>query len=105
MIIINEERTRALLALSLPDNDSEASTVRGYLVALLHSLWTEGGDFSGKRPFGNSGWKFDLYKPMVEAGFVTGLIDDGELTQFPDDARREADELIMAGIELLGRES
>lgn len=89
-----------LLDLPLPDNDSGADTVRGYLVALLTELWREEDGFSGKRPFGNSGWPYDLYAPMVKAGFVNGQFDaDDELIR-TDTA--EADDLVLAAIALLG---
>ena len=50
-------------------------TIREYLHALLKTLWDEGEGFSGKRPFGNSGWEGDLEAPLVRAGYVTGLVD------------------------------
>ena len=51
-------------------------TVRDYLRTLLMTLWEEGEDFSGKRPFGNSGWEYDLYKPLIAGGFIPGKLDD-----------------------------
>lgn len=59
-----------------PSNDAGAPTVREYLVALLDELWKEGEAFSGKRPFGNSGWEFEVYTALVSAGLVYGVIDD-----------------------------
>ena len=56
-----------VLALPLPDNDAGAATVRDYLKSLLSTLWLEKDGFSGKRPFGNSGWTYDLTEPIVEA--------------------------------------
>lgn len=59
--------------------DSDAGnnlTVRDYLYSLLKTLWEEEEGFSGKRPFGNSGWQFDLYLPLIKAGFISGKIDD-----------------------------
>lgn len=89
-----------LLDFPLPPNDSEAATVRGYFAALLATLWDEKEGFSGKRPFGNSGWECDLYAPMVEAGIVDGEIDDdGYLVSVDDDA---ADALLLAAIHELG---
>ena len=35
----------------------ETLTVKDYLKTLLHTLWDEEDGFSGKRPFGNSGWQ------------------------------------------------
>jgi hypothetical protein len=59
-----------VLDLELGDNDSGASTVRGYLVALLRALWQQQDGFSGKRPFGNSGWDCDFIVPFARAGFI-----------------------------------
>jgi hypothetical protein len=52
----------------LPRNDSGGRTVRGYLVELLARLWERGESFSGKHPFGNSGWEDELVAPLVASG-------------------------------------
>jgi len=83
-----------------PDNDSGAATVRGYLVKLLETLWREGEGFSGKRPFGNSGWEWDLHIPLVSAKFIGGAFDeDGYLDWCDDEA---GNKLILAAIKALG---
>lgn len=88
-----------LLDLPLPENDSGASTVRGYLVALLATLWREDECFSGKRPFGNSSWQYDIYEAMTKAGIVDGQLDeDGYVERLDVPA---ADELILAAIQSL----
>ena len=51
-------------------------TIRQYLQKLLLTLWAEGEGFSGKKPFGNSGWEYDLYKPLIRAGVIPGVLDD-----------------------------
>lgn len=51
------------------------ASIREYLHALLTELWREGEGFSGKRPFGNSGWEYDLYKPLIVAGVIKGSLD------------------------------
>jgi hypothetical protein len=59
--------------------DSDAGknlTIRQYLHVLLQTLWTEQEGFSGKRPFGNSGWSYDLYKPLIQAGAIRGKLDE-----------------------------
>lgn len=59
--------------------DSDAGddlTVRQYLCRLLSTLWAEQDSFSGKHPFGNSFWEYDLYLPLVKAGFIDGTIDE-----------------------------
>lgn len=52
------------------------TTIREWLRELLLTLWREGESFSGKRPFGNSGWEYDAYRSLVEAGVISGKLDD-----------------------------
>ncbi len=93
---------RQVLDLPLPDNDSGATTVRGYLVALLAELWREEAGFSGKRPFGNSSWQYDIYAPMVKAGMVEGRLDEDGFVESAD--VKAADVLILQAIATLGEE-
>ncbi len=65
-----------ILALPMPSNDADAGTVRDYLKALLNALWLEEESFSGKRPFGNSGWQSDVYIALIRGGGVEGSVDD-----------------------------
>jgi hypothetical protein len=60
-------------------------TIRDYLRTLLMTLWEEGDGFSGKRPFGNSGWEYDLYAPLVKGGFVAGKFNEDGYIQELDD--------------------
>jgi hypothetical protein len=66
--------------------DSDAGTnitIRDYFRILLETLWDEGEGFSGKRPFGNSAWEYELYTPLVKHGFVRGTLDeDGYIESF-----------------------
>lgn len=57
------------------DLDREVS-IREYLRELLSALWHDGECFSGKRPFGNSGWEYDLYLPLIVAGVIGGNLDE-----------------------------
>ena len=83
-----------------PNNDAGVENIRGYLVALLAKLWHEQDEFSGKRPFGNSDWSYDLYAALLSAGIVDGSIDsDGYIDEVDEQA---ADELIRAAIRALG---
>lgn len=93
---------RDILALPMRENDAGATTVRGYLVELLAALWQEGEGFSGKRPFGNSSWEYDLYEPLAAAGLIAVTLDeDGYIHTFPDSERRKADTLIADAIRSL----
>lgn len=60
--------------------DSDAGpqlTVREYLRELLLKVWDLEEEFSGKRPFGNSGWETDLTWALARAGFVNlGVWDE-----------------------------
>ena len=60
----------SILDFELPENDAEAKTVREYLCRLLLKVWHEDEGFSGKRPFGNSGWTYELTEPLVEVGIA-----------------------------------
>lgn len=51
-------------------------TIKEYLYELLKNLWYKRDTFSGKYPFGNSGWEWDLYGPLVKAGIVKGVIHE-----------------------------
>ncbi len=57
-----------ILALPMGPNDAGVDTVRDYLKALLLRVWTEEEGFSGKRPFGNSGWKNEVYDALIRGG-------------------------------------
>lgn len=89
-----------LLTLPLGDNDAGAATVRDYLIELLSTLWRKEGSFSGKQPFGNSGWVEQIYRPMVRAGWVRGAFDEDD--DLIDCDVRAADALIEAAIRSLG---
>lgn len=77
----------------MQENDADANTVGEYLAKLLQTLWVEGESFSGKRPFGNSGWEYEIYKALVTAKVVKGEIDEyGDLL---DADTRSADKIIL----------
>lgn len=61
--------------------DCHAKNLREYFYRLLMTLWSEGEEFSGKRPFGNSVWEFDIYKALVAMDVIKGSFDeDGYLS-------------------------
>lgn len=90
---------KSVLDLPMKKNDAGAETVREYLKALLSKIWEEGEGFSGKRPFGNSGWDHDLYKPLIESGMIAGKIDEWGCIENCDGT--EADAIIFAAIDEL----
>lgn len=75
-------------------------TIKDYLKELLWVLWKEDEGFSGKRPFGNSGWCYELYKPLVVAGLVDGEICQ-EYGDLLDLDKLAADVLIFEAIKSL----
>ena len=60
----------------MQENDAGAKTVGDYLKILLLTLWDEEAGFSGKRPFGNSGWQYEVYKALISAKVVDGKLDE-----------------------------
>lgn len=58
------------------ENDAGAKTIGEYLKILLLTLWDEEADFSGKRPFGNSGWQYEIYTALISANVVDGKLDE-----------------------------
>lgn len=93
-----------VLALEIEDQDSGAKTVRDFLKALLGELWFKEEGFSGKRPFGNSGWKRNVEVALVKAGAVKGAIftyeEDGSIELESID-HKAADALILKAIAAL----
>jgi hypothetical protein len=83
----------------MPQNDAGAANVGEYLVRLLEELWTEGEAFSGKRPFGNSSWEWEVYDALVRGGFLPGTFD---ADNYLDDVDvKQADALILEAIKAL----
>ena len=77
---------REVLMLPMEPSDVGALTVGGYLQMLLRQVWDLGEGFSGKRPFGNSGWENELYDAVVKGGAVAGATLDinGDLDEIGD---------------------
>lgn len=90
----------APLHVPMGENDAEASTVGEYLIKLLAKLWADGEDMV-KRPFGNSGWQYEVYRELIKADLVEGKIDEfGDVDELDT---RAADALIQEAIAELGR--
>ena len=64
---IQKRAADEVLATVMQENDAEVKTIKGYLLALAHKAWKEGEGFSGKRPFGNSGWCYEIYHALANA--------------------------------------
>jgi uncharacterized protein YqgQ len=71
----------------------EHLTIREYFHRLLKTLWEEQDGFSGKRPFGDSAWSYDLYQVLIREGFISGVLDeDGDV----EDMNTEMAEVYVA---------
>lgn len=77
--------------------DSFACSLRQHLHFLLERLWDEGEGFSGKRPFGNSGWEFEIYQCLIESGGVPGEVvrDEEGFVEDVKIAKATANELVF----------
>lgn len=74
-------------------------TVGEFFSELLKTLWIEGEGFSGKRPFGNSGWDGDLIKCLITHKVIKGVIDeDGYIEKYNN---KDVDNIIIPLIESL----
>lgn len=93
--------SREILDIPMEENDADAATIRDYLKLLLVTVWQEEESFSGKRPFGNSGWQWDVYKAMIRAGLVAGTVDENGEPELPMGIRSIADRLIVEAIRSL----
>lgn len=94
---------KQVLDVAIEDDDSGATTIRGYLCALAEAVWRDGEGFSGKRPFGNSGWAWDVFAALAKAGLIEGTFDeDGSI----EDADTEkGDALIRSALKELAQQS
>lgn len=65
-----------ILNTPMAKNDAGAETIRGYLLRITQEVWRYGEGFSGKRPFGNSGWDWEIFEALAEAGIIEATYDD-----------------------------
>ena len=83
-----------VLKITMKENDADAATVGEYLSKLLCKVISEVDGFSGKRPFGNSDWNYELAAPLIEAGAIGGKLDgDGCV----EDVDLEAMDAVLLG--------
>jgi hypothetical protein len=88
-----------VLDLPMEENDAKAATIRDYLKALLAELWRKEEGFNGKRPFGNSGWTWDVYRALVKGNAIKGKFSsDGDLIEHDQEA---GDRMIQEAINAL----
>jgi hypothetical protein len=80
-----------VLALRFESDDlNRELTIREWLAELLLTLWREEEGFSGKRPFGNSGWQRDVAAVLIKAGAITGKLDEyGQVAEADDEELKD----------------
>lgn len=77
-------------------------TIRDFLVSLLLQLWQDKDGFSGKYPFGDSMWEWEVYSSLVAAGHTSGTLNEqGYIDEDSDFDPDYADFLILKAIEVL----
>lgn len=94
-----------ILALPMADNDAGAADIREYLTLLLLGVWQNRDAFNGKRPFGNSGWHYEIYDALADAGIVTPLVDEEGDRDYTAQQRWQMDRIIDDVISGLGATS
>ena len=72
------------LKLPMQENDAGAKTIGEYIKKLLLKLWDEKEEFSVKRPFGNSGWDYELYYALANEGVISSITDKGRFSSSND---------------------
>lgn len=78
-----------------------ALTVREYLKKLLSKVWSDDECFNGKRPFGNSGWKYEngICAMLIKHGLLEGKLDaDGDVV-VAELNKREANKIMLQVIQ------
>lgn len=93
--MIEKLNERDILALPMPKNDARAETIGQYIMMVAGKLFAEQDEFSGKRPFGNSGWIFEVYEALIRGGVLEGSFDEDGYIEKCD---TNAGDRIIAGL-------
>lgn len=83
---MTEEIILAALDTEFESMDIGRVTARQYLKQLLGDLLEKGESFSGKRPWGNSGWEYELAVPLILAGAISGAVDEDGYAEVADES-------------------
>jgi NAD+ synthase len=100
MLDLNKEKVEEILNYRFESVDLRKTlSIKDFLKKLLITLFEEKECFDGKKPFGNSGWEYDIYKALVLGGVIQGEIDsDGYVKNINEE---EADKLTLELINFL----
>ena len=96
LIAVTEYSAQELRKLPM-HGEYQGITLGEYFDDLLMTLWEQGEGFSGKRPFGNSGWENDVYIALLAAQATAGYIsfdEDGWVEDFDIHNKSHADSLV-----------
>lgn len=88
-----QKRIIEALDSAFESSDVNSKTIREYLCLLLQTLWKESDGFSGKRPFGNGAWQYDVYKSLIKNKFISGNLDEDGYVEEVD--TKEADKFVQ----------
>lgn len=88
-----------VLKIKMGKNDAGAKTIGEYLVALAAAVWEENEGFSGKRPFGASGWECEIYLALIQAKAIPGSLDEDDYIDECDE--QAADALVKKALKSL----
>jgi hypothetical protein len=72
-------------------------SMRQFFERLFIKLWDEAENFSGKRPYGNSDWKWDVYVTLIQNGVIEGKLDENGYVEEIDEEKASqfvADEIL-----------
>lgn len=61
--------------LPMESNDAGAATVREYFLLIAAAVWKHNEGFNGKKPFGNSGWYYEVADTLMQAGVAEANVD------------------------------
>jgi hypothetical protein len=78
-------------------------TIREFLLSLLRTLWIENAGFSGKRPFGESDWQYEVYTTLAKAKLIDTKFDDEGYPRIIDTDK--GDSLVLSLIDHIGSKS
>ncbi len=69
-------------------------SIRHYFKKLLVMMWIDD-NFSAKRSFGKSGWRYEIGYALVKHGIISGNVDRNGCTAGRWFNKMEADKIIM----------
>jgi hypothetical protein len=93
---LSREQLQEIGDLEFYSNDLDKTvSIKSYLLTLLNTLLCEKEGFCGKRPFGNSGWEYELYACMISHDLVNGQIDEDGYIDSMDRLNKEIADRIL----------